>query len=171
MASDIKCLFPGASACSSCHSFCQRFNKHTHVCAAEAGIHGISRSAFNKLVCFNFHTGMRKLSRNGNRWMSTVLNTMLSHNVENCVDLLREFEQYKVGPAGRDEGLGLGACNGRPSQCNSRDNIISLVTTIINDDLVEHTDPNKVRIRSCCTLQVGRSDRYTPCLFLLDLFS
>ena len=103
--------------------------------------------------------------------LSTVFNTMLSHNVENCVDLLREFDQYKSGPAGRGKGVGLGACNGRPSQCNSRDNITSLVTTIINDHLAENTDPNKVRIRSCCTLQAGRSDRYTPCLFLSTLFS
>ena len=73
---------------------------------------------------------------------------MLSHNVENCVDLLREFEQYKAGPAGRGKGLGLGACNGRSSQCNIRENITSLVTTIINDDLAENTGPNKVRIRS-----------------------
>ena len=87
------------------------------------------------------------------RWiLSTVLNTMLSHNVENCVDLLREFEQYKAGPAGRGKGLGLGAYNGRSSQCNIRENITSLVTTIINDDLAENTDLNKMRIRSCCTL-------------------
>ena len=95
-------------------------------------------------------------------YRATVLNTMLYHNVENCVNLLREFEQYTAGPAGHGKGLGLGACNGRPSQCKSRDNISSLVTTIINDDLAENTGPNKVRIRSCCTLQTGRSDRYTP---------
>ena len=158
-----------------------------------------SLSVFHKIVGFNFHTGMRKLSHNGNQWklvresltsffdsevclrepedvedrwiLSTVFNTMYSHNVQDCVDLLREFQQYKAGPAGRGKGLGLGACNGRPSQCNSRDNITSLVTTIINDDLAENTGPNKVRIRSCCTLQTGRSDRYTPCLFLSALFS
>ena len=133
--SDIKCLFAGAVACSSCHAFYRMFNEHTHVRAAGAGIHGISRSAFNKLVCFNFHTDMHKLFRNGNRWklvresltsffdsdarlseqedvedrkiLSTVFNTMLSHNVENCVDLLREFEQYKAGPVGRGKGLVL----------------------------------------------------------------
>jgi hypothetical protein len=31
---------------------------------------------------------------------ATVLNTMLYHNVENCVNLLREFEQYTAGHAG-----------------------------------------------------------------------
>ena len=162
------------------------FNEHAHLRDGGAAIHGISRAAFNKIVGVNFHTGMRKLSRNGNqsklvreehtklarhflkvrwrdpedvedRWiLSTVFNTMYSHNVQDCVDLLREFQQYKAGPAGRGKGLGLGACNGRPPQCNSRENISSLVPFINNDDLAENTGPQQCVLGHAHSRQVDQ---------------
>jgi len=106
-------------------------SEHADIRVGGSSVDGVSRAGLNKIVGKRFAEGMRKPSRNGNpgeldsvaahrlarhflrarwrdpdsaedmRFMEPFLQSMSPHQVQLCVSVLREFMQWRPGPAGR----------------------------------------------------------------------
>lgn len=172
-----------AGAFSPFHGFSKMLSQHADIRVGGSSVDGVSRAGLNKMVGMHFSQGMRKPSRNGNpgelessaahrlarhflraRWrnpddpedmavMQPFFQTMNPRQVEVCLSVLREFMQWRPGPAGRIKdhtfqlqgtaSVGMGLTVKR-----SLDNVDAIDMAIDDDDLSLPASANLSRAAS-----------------------
>lgn len=166
MVSDV-CV-PCAGKFSPFHGFSRMMSQHANVRDGGTSVDGVSRAGLNKLVGSSYQEGMRKPARNGNpgdldspgacklarhflkaRWrdpddqedcmvLQQMFSIMQRHEVDHCIAVLRDFSQWRPGPAGRGGDRASGVRGSSEAGLDAVDAVLRNVRQRIEASRSEH---------------------------------
>jgi len=151
-------------AFSPFHGFSKMLSEHADIRVGGSSVDGVSRAGLTKIVGTHFAEGMRKPSRNGNpgelesvaahrlarhflraRWrnpddaedmrvMEPFFRNLTPPQFHLCVSVLREFMQWRPGPAGRSRDRDAVSQQGGASK--HRGDVVEAIS-VPDDELLE----------------------------------